>query len=763
MATSVGSVVIDLGLESASFSRNVAKANSDLSRATTQMRLHMRSVDRAARDMSRQFGQLKSAAAAFAGVLAVRQFTQFTKSAIETGDALAKQSRQLGIAASELQRYRIEGDLAGVATEKLESGIGAFVKRVGELRAGTGTLVTILDKSNVALKEQLLAAKDTGEGIDIILKAIREAETAFDKQALSAAAFGRQAGQAMVLLAEEAGKLDGQMVNLVTRSDEMLAASERLNDEFTLFQSALSAGFDNAIVTGFAGSLDVTVESMRSAREVGETFGKAVGASMRALITVAKTVAENMRGITAAIAGLVALKAATLFTGIATATATFATATLAAARAQGVLNTIVSKSVLGAIAKLAITLGAGALSWAAFGKEADAAAKAVDAAAKDIADSLSGAGGATQFVGAQQSAFDQLQESLVPAIKAQREYAEGVKALDAAVEAGKISFMDYNLMLETLQMNLDEATKGTIALSKAQKEAADASKAAKTENTRIAAETQAIMDGAKAWEDYKKSREVDQEVTALKKDLESAGLAADEIKRLTEERRFLLQVQQEAIEQHEQEQTLYRELEQVGSRAFDRIGAAVTEMFVQGKSSAFEWKNVLLGVISEIQQAFIELALNQAKASAFGGGGFLSSILAGFFGGGGSAVAGASGMSAIGSSVPMAFLADGGPAKANTPYIVGEEGPELFVPNVSGQVVPNDRLVSGSGMSRVSSGVSEKSGDTYVIDARGADREGLARLEKMIQSINGSIEKRAVGAVADAQRRGRPAMRGAFG
>lgn len=36
--------------------------------------------------------------------------------------------------------------------------------------------------------------------------------------------------------------------------------------------------------------------------------------------------------------------------------------------------------------------------------------------------------------------------------------------------------------------------------------------------------------------------------------------------------------------------------------------------------------------------------------------------------------------------------ANGGPVMANTPYIVGERGPELFVPSQSGNVVPNNQL-----------------------------------------------------------------------
>ena len=46
-------------------------------------------------------------------------------------------------------------------------------------------------------------------------------------------------------------------------------------------------------------------------------------------------------------------------------------------------------------------------------------------------------------------------------------------------------------------------------------------------------------------------------------------------------------------------------------------------------------------------------------------------------------------------------LATGGPARGNTPYIVGERGPELFVPNSSGTVIPNHKLGGGGGVTIV--------------------------------------------------------------
>lgn len=56
-------------------------------------------------------------------------------------------------------------------------------------------------------------------------------------------------------------------------------------------------------------------------------------------------------------------------------------------------------------------------------------------------------------------------------------------------------------------------------------------------------------------------------------------------------------------------------------------------------------------------------------------------------------------MGALGLPIPSGRAA-GGPVKGNTPYIVGEKGPELFVPQGSGKVIPNNQL--GKGNSAVS-------------------------------------------------------------
>ena len=63
----------------------------------------------------------------------------------------------------------------------------------------------------------------------------------------------------------------------------------------------------------------------------------------------------------------------------------------------------------------------------------------------------------------------------------------------------------------------------------------------------------------------------------------------------------------------------------------------------------------------------------------------------------------------LGGSIIPGFLASGGPASSNQAYIVGERGPEMFVPNVNGTVVPNGQLGGGGNVTYNISAVDAKS------------------------------------------------------
>jgi phage-related minor tail protein len=88
-------------------------------------------------------------------------------------------------------------------------------------------------------------------------------------------------------------------------------------------------------------------------------------------------------------------------------------------------------------------------------------------------------------------------------------------------------------------------------------------------------------------------------------------------------------------------------------------------------------------------QSLIAIEMKMQAMSLLRG---LFSSFAGSFSGGGFGTGKAFGNMDLGG-----FLAEGGPAQANTPYIIGERGPELFVPRTAGTVIPNNALSSMGG------------------------------------------------------------------
>jgi phage-related protein len=89
---------------------------------------------------------------------------------------------------------------------------------------------------------------------------------------------------------------------------------------------------------------------------------------------------------------------------------------------------------------------------------------------------------------------------------------------------------------------------------------------------------------------------------------------------------------------------------------------------------------------------------------------------------------------AVGGAIDNIFgggRANGGPVNAGTSYVVGERGPELFVPNTSGKIIPN----GGSG-----------GGSTINLTVNGAiDPEGTART--IVDVLNRSFSRGTLGAL----------------
>ena len=177
----------------------------------------------------------------------------------------------------------------------------------------------------------------------------------------------------------------------------------------------------------------------------------------------------------------------------------------------------------------------------------------------------------------------------------------------------------------------------------------------------------------------RKLEEAQADLEALQKRFET--LEAE--KQITEEQKKQNEEKKKSAELIKKQQEETEKLKE----KFMEIGQSIEQGVVQNLTDAAMGTKTLgeaaISVLNDLKRKLIEVAMQQAVS---GLGQFLGTALGSIFGG----------KTPTPSLTPtqqvsrFTFMkADGGPVRANQPYIVGERQPELFVPRASGTIIPS--------------------------------------------------------------------------
>jgi hypothetical protein len=157
-----------------------------------------------------------------------------------------------------------------------------------------------------------------------------------------------------------------------------------------------------------------------------------------------------------------------------------------------------------------------------------------------------------------------------------------------------------------------------------------------------------------------------------------------------------------------------------GNQLASTLSSSFSNMFqglISGTQSAGQ---AISGLLKQLAGLLVNRAFTALLGGAGGGGGLLGSL----FGG---------------------FRANGGPVSSGKAYVVGERGPELMVPGMSGQVISNENLRGGNGGPLQIEVLVSPTGEFDARVANVADQ----RATVIVRTNNRAIP----GIVADAQRR----------
>ena len=162
---------------------------------------------------------------------------------------------------------------------------------------------------------------------------------------------------------------------------------------------------------------------------------------------------------------------------------------------------------------------------------------------------------------------------------------------------------------------------------------------------------------------------------------------------------------------------LLKQIDGVAQRTYGRMADAITDFVMTGK---FSFKDLARSIIADLVRIAAQAAITFAIKTA---------------------------AAAVG--IPLPFLAEGGPAKRGTPYIVGEKGPELFVPNQSGTVISNDDVgqMAAQADGSVAGAPVNINFNINTIDASGFDELLISRRGLITGIINQGLNRQGKGAL----------------
>jgi tape measure domain-containing protein len=300
-----------------------------------------------------------------------------------------------------------------------------------------------------------------------------------------------------------------------------------------------------------------------------------------------------------------------------------------------------------------------------------------------------------------------------------REYEERVRRLREAEAAGGVTAAERT-RLETLALQeRDEALRRleprVAAVRRASTEGAREAREAERELNELLRERERlIQQNETAYERYQRRLER----------LSDLVVRSERVGRPIPDETISREAQRALEDLEEAERRLQRSTD--GTReAVQELGFAFSSAFEDAIVRGEKLSKVMEGLLQDITRILARKVITEPLGNA------VTSALSGISFG--------SVFDGIGSWLGGLFRAEGGPVAAGQPYIVGERGPEWFVPNQSGTVLPHGTAPGGPTIQT-----------SITIDARGAD----AGVEARLRLLAGQIARQASAMTLDAIRRG---------
>lgn len=223
--TVAGSAIVDFIANTARFNADVKKAAANLQSETTQMRRSMQT-------MQASVESLNSKAALARDLFVGSEITRVAGAALDYASSLGEVSQQLGITAEDLQIYRYAATQVGLSQEELDGGLSKLTRTLGDAQLGGKQSAAVFSALGVSIRDASGNFRTTSQIMPELIAAISSISDPARRAAIEVELFGRSGQKLDTLLA-------GGTAAMANMRKEAQASGMVLSDD--LVQSADAA------------------------------------------------------------------------------------------------------------------------------------------------------------------------------------------------------------------------------------------------------------------------------------------------------------------------------------------------------------------------------------------------------------------------------------------------------------------------------------------------------------------------------------------
>jgi len=243
--SAVGSLVVDLIAQTASFNANIEKAAANLNSNAARMNRSLASIHAG---VERAQVAAKGLAAAFVG----SQIIGAANRALDYASSLGEVSQQLGVTSKDLQVYRFIATQVGISQDEMDKGLQKLTASLGQAKLGAAGPAKAFEALDAIIGKDIVASSKTaGDAIPLIADALKKVSDVTQRGAVEHALFGKSGQQFDTLLASGKQAIDDYAASAerlgYILTDNQINKADRAKDKMAELNKVLEANFARTV------------------------------------------------------------------------------------------------------------------------------------------------------------------------------------------------------------------------------------------------------------------------------------------------------------------------------------------------------------------------------------------------------------------------------------------------------------------------------------------------------------------------------------